>query len=301
MSDTNIKDEAKVESKLFFSIFLNIIIVIVEMVGGFISGSLALLSDAFHNLSDVFALIITLVTGRLTNRSPTLQHTYGLHRVKVFSALINSAVLLIVSTLIFKEAIVRFYHPQPINGLIMFWIGIVGLTANLLSVYLLHGHSQHDMNIKGAYLHLLQDSLSSVLVVVAALFSRWRFGTYLDIIVSITILVIIGRSGWNLLREGIHILMEGTPLGLDLGKLQKDIQSKFPIQSIHHIHVWEVSKGSRIMTAHIQLSELPLSEVNIILRNIHSYLAENWDIKHATLEPENSLCQYNYINSKLQV
>ena len=274
------------DRKLSWSIVLNALIVVVEVTGGLLSGSLALLSDALHNLSDVAALALALVARKLGRRPNSLNHTYGLGRLEVLAAFLNSAALLIVSTLICREAIVRLLHPEPIRGGIMLTVAVVGLVANLASVFLLKGHHHGDLNMRSAFLHLLQDAVSSALVVVAAIFAGWKYGVYLDPAVSILVLVLILRSGWGLLRDSVRILLEGAPPGLDLAALQRDLEAHFPVRDVHHVHVWELNAGRRVLSAHVRLAEMPLGEVESLLARIREHLAHAWAIEHATLEPE---------------
>ena len=280
-----------VERKLASSAGLNAVIVVAEVVGGLLSGSLALLSDAMHNLSDVAALAIAWGTRRLGRRPPSLQHTYGLGRAEVLSALFNAATILVVCTLITREAIVRLAAPQPVHGALMLTVAVVGLVGNLASVLLLRGHGHGDLNVRGAFLHLLQDTVSSVLVVVAALLSDLRFGPYLDPVVSLLVVLFVLRSSWDLLRSALHILLEGTPAGLDLTALAADLQTRFDLRDVHHLHVWELSGGTRLLTAHLRLAEMPLAEAEALLQRIEHHLAHAWRIAHATLQPELTACE----------
>ena len=283
-------ENASLDRNLAISIGLNALIVVAEFVGGLVSGSLALLSDALHNLSDVAALTLALVARKLGRRPNSRKHTYGLGRLEVLSAFLNSATLLVVSTLICREAILRLMHPEPVRGGIMLTVATVGLVANLASVFLLKGHAHGDLNMRGAFLHLVQDTVSSVAVVLAALFASSRYGIYLDPIVSILVVLLILRSGWGLLRDSLRILLEGTPPGLDLAALQRDIQDHFPVRDMHHVHAWELNAGRRVLSAHVRLSDMPLSEVEALLGRIHAHLSHEWGIEHATLEPEISGC-----------
>jgi cobalt-zinc-cadmium efflux system protein len=281
---------AVLDRKLSWSIALNALIVVVEVAGGLLSGSLALLSDALHNLSDVAALALALVARKLGRRPNSPNHTYGLGRLEVLAAFLNSATLLIVSTLICREAIVRLMHPEPIHGGIMLAVAVIGLVANLASVFLLKSHDHGDLNMRSAFLHLLQDAVASALVVVAAIFSGWKYGVYLDPAVSILVLLLILRSGWGLLRDSVRILLEGTPSGLNLRELQRDVQEHFPVRDLHHVHVWEVNAGRRVLSAHVHLAEMPLGEAESLLGQIREHLAHHWAIDHATLEPEVNGC-----------
>jgi len=284
------ENPAAMDRKLSWSIGLNALIVVVEVAGGLLSGSLALLSDALHNLSDVAALALALAARKLGRRPNSLNHTYGLGRLEVLAAFLNSATLLVVSTLICREAIVRLMHPEPIHGGIMLTVAVIALVANLASVFLLKGHHHGDLNMRSAFLHLLQDAVASALVVVAAIFSGWKYGVYLDPAVSILVLLLILRSGWGLLRDSVRILLEGTPSGLDLAALQRDVQEHFPVRDLHHVHVWEVNAGRRVLSAHVHLAAMPLAEAETLLGQIREHLAHAWAIEHATLEPEVNGC-----------
>jgi len=287
-------DEAKtLEVRLVGAIGLNALIVVAEVVGGLVSGSLALLSDAVHNLSDVAALIIALVARRLGRRPPSHRHTYGLGRVEVMAALFNSATILVVGTLIIRSAVTRLIHPTPILSGVMLIVAVVGLAANLFSVLLLKGHSNGDLNMRAAMLHLLQDTLSSVAVVVAALLSAWKVGPYLDPLVSILVVVMVLFSGGRLLRDATRVLLEGTPEGLDLEALRQDVQQLVPGCDLHHVHVWELRPDQRILTAHLRMPDGPLSAMDAVLRQIRGRLQNEWGISHSTLEIETLGCGNN--------
>ena len=282
------------EARLLGAIALNALIVVAEVAGGLISGSLALLSDAIHNLSDVAALIIAFVARRLGRRPPSHRHTYGLGRVEVMAALFNSATILVVGTLIIRSAVTRLLHPTPVLGGVMLAVASVGLAANLFSVLLLKGHSHGDLNMRAAVLHLLQDTLSSVAVVVAALLSEWRYGTYLDPVVSILVVVMVLFSGWRLLRDATRVLLEGTPTGLDLEALRQDVQQLVPGCDLHHVHVWELRPDQRMLTAHLRLADDGiLSKMETVLQQVRDRLQSRWAISHSTLEPEIVGCGEN--------
>jgi cobalt-zinc-cadmium efflux system protein len=283
-----------IESRLIGAIVLNALIVVAEIVGGLISGSLALLSDAIHNLSDVAALTIAWVARGLGRRPPSQRHTYGLGRVEVLAALFNSATILVMGTLIIRSAVMRLMHPVPVLGGVMLVVASVGLAANLVSVLLLKGHSHGDLNMRAAVLHLLQDTLSSVAVVVAALLSGRRYGTYLDPAVSILVVILVLFSGLRLLRDAGRVLLEGTPAGLDLQALQADVQELVPNCGLHHIHVWELRPDQRILTAHVRLcDDMLLSKLEVVLQQVRDRLQSRWAIAHSTLEPEIVGCGKN--------
>ena len=289
----HIDESRTVEGRLIGAIALNGVIVVAEVIGGLVSGSLALLSDAVHNLSDVVALVIAFVARRLGTRPPSRRHTYGLGRVEVMAALFNSATILVVGTLIIRSAVTRLMHPAPILSGVMLVVAVIGLGANLFSVLLLKGHSHGDLNMRAAMLHLLQDTLSSVAVVVAALLSAWKYGPYLDPIVSILVVALVLLSGWRLLRDASRVLLEGTPEGLDLEALRQDVQQLVPGSDLHHIHVWELRPDQRILTAHLRVLDGPISGTDDVLRQIRGRLQTKWGISHSTLEIETVGCGSN--------
>lgn len=289
-SSSQTSTDRALDRRLAFSIILNALIVVVEVAGGIASGSLALLSDALHNLSDVAALAIALVARIMGWRPPSPRHTYGLGRLEVLAALVNSATLLVVATLICREAVGRLLHPEPIHGGMMLVVAVIGLAANLASMLLLKKHDHSDLNMRSAFLHLMQDTLSSVVVVLAALLVGWKYGPYLDPAASILVILMILRGSWALLRDTARILLEGTPSGLDLQALQQDIQQTFALRDLHHVHVWELGSGYRLLTAHVLLPETPLGEAESLLNRIRQHLQDKWFIDHATLEAETQGC-----------
>ncbi len=281
-------EDGALDRRLLLSVLLNAVIVVAEVAGGLLSGSLALLSDAMHNLSDVAALAIAWGARRIGRAPPSLRHTFGLRRVEVLAALLNSATLLVVVTLIVHEAVIRLQAPQVIDGPLMLAIATVGLIANLVSVLILRAHAHgDDLNTRSAFLHLVQDTLSSVVVVAAALLSGWTYGPLLDPIASIVVALAVVRSGWQILREALGILMEATPAGVDIAALARECEQVCEIEEMHHVHVWETGAGVRMLTAHVRLpDECTLSQVEAHLAAIRAHLAQRWRIFHATLEPE---------------
>jgi cobalt-zinc-cadmium efflux system protein len=278
--------EKSLDRRLFVSILLNGLLVTVEIIGGFLSGSLALLSDALHNLTDTGALALALAARILGRRRPSLRHTFGFHRLEVIAAFVNGGTLLVVATLVIREAIVRFLHPEPIIQRIMLPVATVGLLANLVSVVLLHAHDTHDLNVRAAFLHLLQDTLSSVLVVVAAVFANWEWGRYFDPAASLIVIALVMGGTYRLIRRSLHILMQGTPPGLAIEELRSDVVSRFGLSDMRHIHVWELGTGYHVLTAHIVAGKDGILATLQRIPEIREYLRTEWHIEHATLEVE---------------
>ncbi len=279
------------QKRLSLSIWLNAVIVIAQILGGIYSGSLALLSDSMHNLSDVAALGIALFAIRLSQRPATVKYTYGMKRAEVLAALLNGATLLIVVTLIVREAIERILHPQPIASGIVLIVASIGLLANAAAMFLLRTHAHDDLNMKGAFLHLLQDTISSLVVIGSALLVSLPYGQYFDPIASLVVAIMVLFSGWHIVRDALHILMEGTPHDIDLEQIQSEIEREFPIQSIHHIHIWEIGSGGRLLTAHVKMDDQSLTQAECTLNTMQEHLNHHWKIDHCTLMPEVCGCQ----------
>lgn len=278
------------DRRLFWSVILNLAITAAEVVGGFLSGSLALLADALHNLSDVVALALALLARRVGRRPPSASHTYGLKRVEVLSALVNALALFAITGFIAREALLRLLNPQPVKAGLMLGVALVALAANLASVALLRRHRAEDLNVKSAFLHLLQDALASLAVVLAALFSWTRMGPYLDPVASLIVGVAVLYSALSIVWESMGMLVEGVPRGLDLQELVGETEAAFVPLRLHHLHVWEVGPGQRVLTAHVSVPEMGVAECEGMFQRMRMYLHDRWAIEHATLEAEVNGC-----------
>jgi len=283
-------DGASVDRRLWLSVLLNGGIVVCEIAGGMASGSVALLSDALHNLADVAALVLAIATRRIGRRPPSARHTYGLKRLEVLAAATNAVVLLGITLFIGREAVVRLLDPRPVERSLMLAVAVGALVGNGLSVLLLKPHAHHDLNVRSAFLHLLQDALASLAVVVAALFAHTAVGPYLDPVAALAVGLAVVHSALGILGEATGMLVEGTPRGLDVEALAASVAQAFPPARIHHVHVWEVGPGERTLTAHLSLPEMPVSAAEGLIGRVKEFLAERWDVGHATLEAEVSGC-----------
>ena len=223
---------------LVIAIVLNAVIFVVEFVGGFLTNSLALISDSLHNLSDFFALILSYIALRVVQWKSNSEKSYGYVRVEIFVAFINATVLVLIGLYVIYTGIQRFAHPEPVAGGWMLIIAVVGFVVNTAATLLLKTHAHHDLNIKSAYLHLLTDAVESLAVVVVAGIIAWKDWRLLDPLVSIAIGLFIIRSAWSILAETVHILTEGTPRGIDLHEVAAFIQSFPGVENVHHLHIW---------------------------------------------------------------
>jgi cobalt-zinc-cadmium efflux system protein len=283
-------EPGNLDRRLWASAALNLGITLVEIIGGLWAGSLALLADAAHNLADVGALGLAIFARRLGRRAPTPRHTYGLKRAEVVAALLNAAVLIAISALIGREAVARLFHPEPVRSSVMLVAAAAAFLANVGSVLLLRTHSAEDINVRSAFLHLAQDALASLAVVVAALFARTAAGRYVDPAVAILIGVVVLRSAISIVSESLRTLLEAAPAGVNVEDLAQDVARRFTDVRLHHVHAWEAGPGQRVWTAHMKVGATTLLEVEAIAAEVRRFLHEEWGITHATLEAEANGC-----------
>ena len=286
----------QLERKLFYSILLNGLIALTELVGGAFANSLALVSDAMHNFSDFVALIISLIATRMMNWTGNTKKSYGYFRFEILAAFINSALLVLIGAYIIYEAIGRFSHPLQIRTQLMLIIATIGFAANLFSVFLLHKHREENLNVKSAFLHLLTDTLESAAVIATAVaISLFNF-SILDLIVSVIIGIFIIKSSWDLLLESVNILTEGSPEGIDLNEVADFIKTFPGIKGVHHLHIWSLSSNFRALSAHIVVDDMQLSRTGAITNELESRLANKFSIDHPTFQLEADACEEDLIS-----
>lgn len=276
--------------RLWLGVGLNLLVTAVEVVGGLASGSLALLSDALHNASDVAALLLALGARALGRKAPTRRFSYGYRRLEVVAALVNAAVLVSLAVLVGREAIERLGRPAALDGRTMLVVALVAFVANVAAVLLLRRHEMDDLNLRSAFLHLVQDALASLVVVGTALLAGTRIGPWLDPAASLLIGLAVVVSAGRLIWESVRILVEAAPSGLDVEELTAGLEAAFAPARFHHLHAWTIGPGQVALTAHVKLDGGSLDEVERQLAAIRRLLAERWDIHHATLEPEIEAC-----------
>ena len=276
--------------KLWISILLNLIITIAEIVGGLLSNSLALLSDAIHNLNDTVSLGISLVARKISKKGVSEDKTFGYKRAEIIGAFINLITLVIVALFLIKEGVERFFEPQSIDGLTMFVVAIVGLMGNVITAVLLHKDSKDNLNMKSAYIHILSDAMSSVGVIIGG----WLIMKYEWFIVDTVLTVGIGAyilwHSYHMLRETIDILMESKPEDLDLDELQQHMTTVDGVCGVHHIHVWRLDENQVMLECHVVIKKEDLSQMEDIKTSIKSMLHDEFEIFHSTLEFEFEPC-----------
>lgn len=276
-------------TRLLAAFLVTAVFMVAEVAGGILSGSLALLADAGHMLTDAAALLMALLAVQFAQRKPNARHTFGLLRLTTLAAFVNAIALEVITVLIVWEAIVRFRHPEPVAGGFMLTIAVAGLLANLLSFWLLHrGSEEKNLNVRAAALHVLGDLLGSVGAIAAALIIIYTGWTPIDPILSILVSVLVLRSAWALMKESIHELLEGAPPSLDVDKLKRALTQGIPeIRNVHHIHLWQVGEKP-VMTLHVHV--IPPYDHDALLHRIHDWLHDHYQIEHATVQMEYQSC-----------
>jgi len=267
------------EKNLFITMALNFFITVAEVIGGIISGSLSLISDALHNFSD-----------GLSKRPKTAKYTFGLKRAEIIAAIINASTLIIISFFLIKEAIDRFSNPTPITGSLMLIVASLGLIANVAGTLLLKKGSANNLNIRAAYFHLLSDAVSSLAVIIGALFIILYKIYWIDPLLTVLISIYILKETYEIVKESVDILMMSNPEGIDLNVI-KNIVEKIPgVINIHHIHLWKLNDNDTHFEAHIEVEDMAVSKTIEIQKQIEHKLHDKYEINHTTLQFECGAC-----------
>lgn len=277
-----------VEGKnLLVSIFLNVLITTAQITGGILSGSLALLSDALHNFSDVVSLAISYTAHKLSRKKATINQTFGLKRAELIAAFVNAITLCVVAVFLIYEAVVRFFEPvQIIPGLVI-WLSLLGIVANGLSVLLLKKDADHNLNMKSAYIHLLTDMLASIAVCIGGLMMKYFQIYWIDAALTICIAIYLVIMGFKLLKESTGMLMLFTPKDIDINEIVREVHKIPCVNKLHHIHVWQLNEEELHLEAHLDCSDdITLSQFNILLQEIEDVLYEKFSINHVNIQPE---------------
>jgi len=275
---------------LLVSIILNIIITVAQIIGGFISGSLALISDAIHNLSDVISLIVSYVANRLSNsKKQTLKQTFGFKRAEIIAAFFNAATLIIIAVFLAIEAIKRFNNPTEIKSDLVIWLALLGILVNGFSVLLLKKDAQHNLNMRSAYLHLMTDMLTSVAVLIGGLVMKFYHIYWIDSVLTLIISIYLIYMSWRIFVESLKILMLFAPDDIVIEDIEKAILEINGIRNIHHVHIWQLNEKNCHFEAHIEFKEnIALSDFDKVCEEIEHLLAHDFNINHSNLQPEYS-------------
>jgi cobalt-zinc-cadmium efflux system protein len=278
------------EARLVLSIILNLIITIAQIIGGIISGSLALLSDALHNLSDTTSLGTSLIALRIAKRRPDSRRTFGYRRAQIIGAFVNLVTLAIIAFYLIYEAIERLLDPQAIDGSIMLIVATIGLLANIFTALLLHRQSKTSLNIRSAFVHIVMDAISSVGVIIGGIVILY-FGLYIvDALLTVVISLYILYHTYQLLRQTTRILMQSTPADLDYEGLLKNVRSIDGVQDVHHVHIWQLDEKTTSLEAHVVINKCDLEEMERIKDQVKKQVRDLFSINHSTLEFEFIRC-----------
>jgi len=272
-------------------VILNIFITVTEIIGGIISGSLALISDALHNFSDAISVIISYIAIKLKERDTSSKHTFGFKRAEILAAVINSSVLVAISIYLIYEAVLRFQHPEPIKGILMTVVASIGLAANIVGTLLLKRDAKTSINIRSSYFHLLSDAVSSVAVILGG-FAIILWNIYwIDPVLTILISVYITRESFKILYEAIHVLMEGAPPDISINEIQTAVEEMDEVENIHHVHIWMVGENDVHLEAHIDVPDMLISKSNKLGDKIEKLLKNKFGVNHITLQFECDQCK----------
>ena len=273
---------------LLLTILLNVIITIAQLIGGIVSGSLALLSDAVHNFSDVLSLVVSYVANWLTRkRKQTLTQTFGYKRAEIVAAFFNAATLIVIAVFLIVEAIGRFTHPQEVSGNIVILLALLGIIANGLGVFFLQKDASHNLNMQSAYLHLLTDMLTSVAVMIGGLLMKYLGWFWIDPVLTMIISIYLIYMSWRIFIESLKILMLFAPDELVMQDIEKAVVAIEGIKNIHHVHIWQLNDHEIHFEAHIEFeNDIALSEFDVKCEQIEHLLHDRFDIHHTNLQPE---------------
>jgi cobalt-zinc-cadmium efflux system protein len=278
-----------INGKFVIGICLNLAFLLAEIIAGLIYNSMALLTDAGHNASDVASLVLSLIAFRLAKKKSTSEFTYGFKKTTVLAALANAVVLLIAIGILGFESISRLFRPEPVQGGVIAWIATAGILINSISAFLFYSDKDRDLNAKAAYLHLLSDAVVSLGVVVAGIVITYTGWYWLDPAVGLVIMVVILISTWSLLRDSFRMTIDAVPSGLELEKVKKIILQVKHVQQVGHVHVWPLSTTENALTAHVAIDErLNFDEKLKVVESIKHELLHH-DIHHSTIELEKAV------------
>ena len=285
MTDDAVRDYRK---SMKIALLITVVFFLVEIAGGLLSGSLALISDAGHMFSDILSLVLSFGAMTLALQLPTRERTYGYHRGEIFAAFINALLLIGVSAVIVWEAYQRALNPAPIQGGLMFIVACAGLAANIGVVFLLHG--SHNLNVRSAFLHVVGDTISSVAVIVAAVWITLTGQVMIDPVLSAFIAILIVISAARILRETIVILLQFTPQSVDFDAVVADMTTVSGVDGVHHVHIWSLCSDMNVLDAHVYTCERDVEKIEQMKQEIKERL-KKFRILHSTLEFECEECK----------
>lgn len=257
---------------------------VAEVIGGLVSGSLALLADAGHMLSDAGALVIALAAMRIARRPASATHTYGYRRAEILGALANGAALVAIAGVIVYQALGRLGAPPEVDGPVMLGVAAGGLAINLAGLYILEGGRAESLNVRGAWMHVVADTLGSVGAIISGVLVTWRGWNLADPIASLAIAALVTYAAWMLLGQATRVLMEAVPEGIELSALERTLTGVAGVIAAHDLHVWSVTSGRAVMSAHLTVDRD--ADRSAIMATIHERLRDEFDVRHSTIQLE---------------
>jgi cobalt-zinc-cadmium efflux system protein len=276
-------------ARLFITMMLNFGITVAEVVGGIVSGSLSLISDALHNFSDGIAIIVAYIALRLSERARTENYTFGLKRAEIIAAVINASVLIAICFFLIREAYGRFMSPEPIRGALMIGVAGIGLFANIIGTLLLRKGSRGNLNIRAAYLHLFSDAVSSMAVIVGGIFI-YLFDVYwVDPLLTVLISLYVLKDSFDIIKEAANVIMMGSPRSISLKEIKKSVEAIPGVRNIHHVHLWMLNERNIQFEAHVDIEDMMVSESERLREEIEDRLRLH-NISHVTLQFECDSC-----------
>ncbi|GAB6188575.1 cation diffusion facilitator family transporter [Marinitoga arctica] len=279
------------DKKLLFSIIFNLIITLSEILGGIFSNSLALISDSLHNLNDTMAILLSYIARKISKKPRDEKRTYGYKRVEILAAFTNTLFLFVVAIFLIVESIKKFYNPEIINGKLMLIISIIGLIGNLITAVLLYKDSKENLNIKATFVHIASDTLSSIMIIIGAIFI-YNYNWYiLDPIFTMLISTYILFEGYYILKESVNILIQGTPEKMKLDKIKNELEKLNYVNNVHHIHIWTTDGQDKYLECHISLKDEEEYNLDKYLKELNQILSEKFEINHTTIQFEKKLCE----------
>ena len=270
------------------------VVMIIEAAGGILANSLALLSDAGHMLTDIMSLLLSLVALQLATRTPSPTRTYGLYRMEILAALINGTTLILISLYILYEAYRRFASSQVVNSRTMLLVATIGLVANSVAAFAMSRSSRENLNIKGAYLHILSDAFSSLGVIMGALIITFTNWYVVDPIISVLICLLILRGAFSLVKDSVNILLEAVPKDVNLEEVEKSLRSISGVKDLHHLHLWTITSDIHALSAHVLVDDILMSRTGQILQEINRVLRERHSVSHTTIQFECENCEEGF-------
>jgi cobalt-zinc-cadmium efflux system protein len=276
------------QKRLLLTVLLNIIITLSQITGGIISGSIALLSDAVHNLSDVIALLISYIANKLaTKKEQTVDKTFGYKRAEIVAALINSTLLIVLAVFLIYGAFRRFQHPKTVEGNTIIYLAILSIVLNIVSVYILRQDAKNSLNVKSVYVNLMSDVMTSFIVLIGGVLIKYKQWYVIDPVLTLIIAGYLLYISWDILKESIGIMMQFAPKDIDIAEVEKAVTELPAVKNIHHVHIWQLTEKEYHLEAHIEFNkDIKLSEFDTICERIEQLLSDKFNINHTYIQPE---------------